>query len=302
MIVRRTLDCRPRDSGDPCRHQSAAEKVTSRQRRMGPRFRGDDKIGLVRKVSPDSPALSRGRQGWIARAAAFLFVAFALAAPASAQARKSYTFLDLEWGSGLESARAKLAKAGFQVTRAVEGQQEEFVVTGLHANIVSVDRGRRLIAAGRIAGRPVQVDLAFDNEDRLNHAIVTSKYWDGTIAGAKVLVDLATRIVMMYEERYGPAIKRKEDGWVDTAQWPRAGDGSLLAVYVRGTEGFMFSPSYKTALRVDFVGGRVAATSKIDQPPEADKEPPKPKPLTKEQLRREYERDPSAVEPPPPRR
>lgn len=225
-----------------------------------------------------------------------------LAAPASAQARKSYTFFDLEWGASLESTRAKLAKAGFQVTKAVEGQQEEFVVTGLHANIVSVDRGRRLIATGRVAGQPVQIDLAFDKDERLNHVIVTSKYWDGTIRGAKVLVDLATRIVMMYEERYGPAIKRKEDGWVDTAQWPRAGDGSLLAVYVRGTEGFMFSPSYKTALRVDFVGGRVAEKSMIDKPPEADKEPPKPKPLTKEQLRREYERDPSAVEPPPPRR
>ena len=224
---------------------------------------------------------------------------FGLAAPASAQARKSYNFLDLEWGASIESARAKLAKAGFQVTRSVEGQQEEFVVTGLHANIVAVDRGRRLVAVGRIAGQPVQVDLAFDMDDRLNHVIVTSKYWDGTIPGAKALVDLANRIVMMYEERYGPAIKRKEDGWVDTAQWPRAGDGSLLAVYVRGTEGFMFSPSYKTALRVDFVGGRAAETSKIDRPPEPDKEPPKPRPLTKEELRKEYERDPSAVEPPP---
>ncbi len=229
--------------------------------------------------------------------------AVALASPASAQARKSYNFLELEWGADIPSAQAKLAKAGFRVTKPpVEGHQEEFVVVGLHASIATVDRGKRLVAAGKIAGQPVQVDLAFDKQDRLNHVIVTSKYWDGTIPGAKTMVDMATRIVMLYEERYGPAIKRKEDGWVDTALWPRAADGSLLAVYVRGTEGFMFSPSYKTALRVDFVGGKIAETSRIEMPPEAEKPPPKPKPLTKEELRREYQKNPSEFAPPPPRR
>jgi hypothetical protein len=231
------------------------------------------------------------------------FAALAFAAPAAAQARKSYTFLDLDWGTSLAAAQAKLAKAGFRpVKPPVEGHQEEFVVAGLHASIAAVDRGKRLIAAGKFAGQPVQVDLAFDKEDRLNHVIITSKYWDGTIPGAKTIVDLSMRLVMFYEERYGPAIKRKEDGWVDTALWPRAADGSLLAVYVRGTEGFMFSPSYKTALRVDFVGGKIAETSRIEMPPEAEKEPPKPKPLTKQELRREYQKDPSEFAPPPPRR
>ncbi|HEY7609476.1 MAG TPA: hypothetical protein VIF14_09610 [Alphaproteobacteria bacterium] len=223
-----------------------------------------------------------------------------LAAPAAAEARKSYNFLELPWGASMEAARTKLEKAGFRVARnPVEGHQEEFVVVGLHASIATVDRGKRLIATGKIAGQPVQVDLAFDKEERLNHVIVTSKYWDGTIPGAKTMVDLATRITMFYELRYGPAIKRKEDGWVDTALWPRAGDGSLLALYVRGTEGFMFSPSYKTALRVDFVGGKIAETSRIEMPPESEKEPPKPKPLTKEELRREYQKDPSEFIPPP---
>jgi len=235
-----------------------------------------------------------------ALAAVVLAAALALAAPASAQTRKSYNFLELEWGADIAAARAKLEKAGFRVARGpVEGHQEEFVVAGLHASIAAVDRGKRLIANGRIAGQPVQVDLAFDKEERLNHVIVTSKYWDGTIPGAKTMVDLANRIVMLYEERYGPAIKRKEDGWVDTALWPRAADGSLLAVYVRGTEGFMFSPSYKTALRVDFVGGKVAETSRIEMPPEAEKPLPKPKPLTKEELRREYQKEPSEFAPPP---
>jgi hypothetical protein len=224
----------------------------------------------------------------------------AFAAHASAQARKSYNFLDLPWGADMAAARAKLEKAGFRLAKQpVEGQQEEFIVKGLHAAIGTVDRGKRLIAAGKIAGQPVQVDLAFDKNERLNHVILTSKYWDGTIPGAKTIVDLSTRIVMFYEERYGPAIKRKEDGWVDTALWPRAADGSLLAVYVRGTEGFMFSPSYRTALRVDFVGGKIAEASKIEMPPEAEKEPPKPRPLTKQELRREYQKDPSEFTPPP---
>lgn len=229
-----------------------------------------------------------------------LAAALAFAAPASAQARKSYTFLELPWGADMAAARAQLEKAGFRVAKPpVEGHQEEFVVTGLHAAIASVDRGTRLVAAGKFAGQPVEVHLAFDKEGRLNHVIVTSKFWDGTIPGAKTMVDLATRIVMYYEERYGPAIKRKEDGWVDTALWPRAADGSLLAVYVRGTEGFMFSPSYKTALRVDFVGGKIAAASRIEMPPEPEKEPPKPRPLTKEELRREYQKNPSEFVPPP---
>jgi hypothetical protein len=229
-----------------------------------------------------------------------LLAAVALAAPAAAQAQKSYNFLDLAWGTDMEGARAKLVRAGFQGIRQTEGPQEEFVVNGLHAAVASVNRGQRLIAQGRFAGQPVQVDLAFDKDGRLNHVIVTSKYWDGTIPGARTLVDLAARWVMMFEERYGAATKRKDDGWVDTALWPRAGDGSVLAVYVRGTEGFMFSPSYKTALRVDFVGGRAAETTKIELPPEGEKEPPKPKPLTKDQLRKEYQKDPAAIEPPPP--
>ncbi len=231
---------------------------------------------------------------------AALGLSVALAAPAAAQSRKSYTFLDLPWGADMETAREKLEKAGFKTAKApVEGHQEEFVVNGLHAVIASVDRGKRLVATGKFAGQPVEVHLAFDKSERLNHVIVTSKYWDGTIPGAKTIVDLATRIVMFYEERFGPAIKRKEDGWVDTALWPRAADGSLLAVYVRGTEGFMFSPSYKTALRIDFVGGKIAATSKIEMPPEPEKPPPKPRPLTKEELRREYQKNPSEFIPPP---
>ncbi len=222
-------------------------------------------------------------------------------APAHAQARAPYTFLGMPWGIGIDDARARLERAGFRAARLAEGAQEEFIVQGLHAAIGAIDRGKRLVVRGRLAGVPVQVDLAFGNNDRLGHIIVTSAYWDGTIPGAKTLVDLSTRLVMLNEERYGPARKRKEDGWVDTAIWPRGADGSLLAVYVRGVEGFMFSPSYKTALRMDVVAGTTAASSKVDVGTEPPGPPPRPRPLTKEELRKEYQKDPSAAPPPPAR-
>ena len=105
---------------------------------------------------------------------------------------------------------------------------------------------------------------------------------------------------MMYEEEYGPARKRKEDGWIDTASWPRAADGSALPLYVRGVEGFMFSPSYKTALRVDFVGGKL-----VDFKIQADETDgvvryPRARTLTKKELYEEHSKDPSTREPPPP--
>src|SRR5690606_16313436 len=66
-----------------------------------------------------------------------------------------------------------------------------------------------------------------------------------------------------FEKQYGPARKRVDDRWPDTAYWGKAKDGSTLSVHVRGINGFMFSPSYKTALRIDFAnakfnGGTVA--------------------------------------------
>jgi hypothetical protein len=235
---------------------------------------------------------------------AALLVAFAVlaaAGPAQALSRKSYTFMGLEWGTSLAAARAQLTRAGFRVEGGpVEGPQPEFAVSGMQASLAAVDRGTRLVAVGRFAGQPIRVDLAFGKEDRLRHVILTSQYWDGTIPGARTLVDLSTRLVMYYEERYGAATKHKGDGWIDTALWPRAADGSELGIFVRGVEGFMFSPSFKTALRVDFVSSRAAAGARIELPPPGYKPPAKPKLLTKEQLRKEYSRNPAEVEPPPP--
>ncbi len=220
-------------------------------------------------------------------------------------AKGSYAFMGLGWGIAAAEARAKLEQAGFRVVRTSDGAQEEFVVNGLHAVITAINRGKRLVATGRLAGQPVTVELAFGDTDQLHHAGVTSRFWDGTIEGAKALVDMSTRVVMLLEEQYGPARKRKEDGWVDTASWARAKDGSLLAVYVRGVEGFMFSPSYKTALRVDFTAGKLpaAAPVPVDPLPEVEApQPAKPRLLTKEELRKEYQRDPSAIDVPPPGR
>jgi hypothetical protein len=228
--------------------------------------------------------------------AALLFAA----SSASAQGPKGYSFMGLDWGIAPAEAKTRLEKAGFRIGREAEGAQEEFTVNGLHAAMRNVDHGRRLVATGRFAGQPINLVLAFGKADQLQHVVLTSQYWDGTIPGAKTLIDLATRFVMLYEEEYGPARKRKEDGWIDTASWPRAADGSMLALYVRGVEGFMFSPSYKTALRVDFVSGKLPDFRDPAAETDGVVRYAKPRALTRKELYEQYGKDPSAREPPPP--
>jgi hypothetical protein len=218
----------------------------------------------------------------------------------------SYRLFGLQWGIGADAARARLQQAGFRVVGLSEGPREEFVVRGLHAALAATDRGRRLVANGKIAGQAVTLDLAFGQNDRLHHAGITSRYWDGTVADARALIDLATRLVMLYEETYGPARKRKADGWIDTAIWPRAKDGSSLSIAVRGVEGFMFSPSYKTALKAEFALGSPSPVGTEARgaplPMEKDAAAEQPRPLmTEKELQKEYQKDPAAIDPPPPR-
>ena len=89
-----------------------------------------------------------------------------------------------------------------------------------------------------------------------------------SIPGARALITQAEKTVAAFEKQYGTAKKRIDDRWPDTAYWGNAKDGSTLTVHVRGINGFMFSPSYQTALRIDFAnpkltGGAVAGV-KID--------------------------------------
>jgi hypothetical protein len=186
-------------------------------------------------------------------------------APAMAQqqAVASYSFHGLAWGMKSAEAQKALARAGFKVTGQAIGKRREFTIDRLHAAYAVIDRGRRMTAVGRVEGYPVTVELAFGKQDQLNHVIIMSAYWNRTVAGARALIAQAEKTVAALEKQYGTAKKRVDDRWPDTAYWSHAKDGSTLSVHVRGINGFMFSPSYQTAMRIDYAnpklnGGAVA--------------------------------------------
>jgi len=177
-----------------------------------------------------------------------------LAGAAMAQQKPvdSYAFQGLSWGMKAKDARAALQRANYRVAHESAGKQKEFAVDRLHAVYATIDRGKRLTAYGNLHGIPVTVELAFGKNDSLNHVYVLSRHWDGTVKGARVMIDNAEKVVKAFEQQYGTAKKRMDDRWPDTAYWGSAKDGSTLTMHVRGVNGFMFSPSYRTAMRIDY--------------------------------------------------
>lgn len=168
----------------------------------------------------------------------------------------SYTFKGLKWGMGSADAQRALAAAGYKVTGQAMGKRKEFAIDRLHAVNAVIDRGKRVIAVGSYEGYPVTVEMAFGKNDQLNHVYIMSAYWNRTIPGARQIIAQAEKTVAALEKQYGPAKKRIDDRWPDTAYWGNAADGSTLSVHVRGINGFMFSPSYQTAMRIDFANPR----------------------------------------------
>jgi hypothetical protein len=196
--------------------------------------------------------------------------AMLIGAPALAQQQPvaSYTFQGLAWGMKSADAQKALGQHGFKVTGQAIGKRKEFAIDRLHAVYTAIDRGKRVIAVGKVEGYPVTIELAFGKNDQLNHVMIMSAYWNRTIAGARQIITQAEKTVEAYEKQYGAAKKRIDDRWPDTAYWGNAKDGSTLTVHVRGISGFMFSPSYQTAMRIDFAqpklsGGTVAGV-KVD--------------------------------------
>lgn len=171
---------------------------------------------------------------------------------AQAQTTASYTFAGIAWGSSSKEVRKVLRSKGLRAAGWVRGTRREFGVEQFHAVYKRENRGRRLVAVGKMGGQRVTVDFIFGNNDKLGHVIVKSRYWDGSVRGARRMIRMAKALVQMYEGLYGAAQKIEDDGWPDTAIWKAARDGSQMSLYVRGVKGFMFSPSYKTALRVHF--------------------------------------------------
>jgi hypothetical protein len=194
-------------------------------------------------------------------ASAVAAAAMLIGASAEAQQVQSYQFRNLAWGMKSADATKALAAAGFKVTGQAAGKRKEFAIDRLHAVNSVIDRGKRVIAVGSFEGYPVTVELAFGKTDQLNHVIIMSQYWNRTIPGARVIIAQAEKTVAALEKVYGPAKKRIDDRWPDTAYWGNAKDGSKLTVHVRGINGMMFSPSYQTAMRIDYAKPVTATTA-----------------------------------------
>jgi hypothetical protein len=195
--------------------------------------------------------------------------ALVIGMPAMAQQQQvqTYAFKNLTWGMKQADAQKALAAAGYRITGQTAGKRTEFAIDRLHAVKSAIDRGKRVIAVGSFEGYPVTVELAFGKNDQLNHVFIMSAYWNRTIAGARQIIAQAEKTVAALEQQYGVA-KKRFDGWPDTAYWGNSKDGSTLTVHVRGINGFMFSPSYQTAMRIDYAnpkfnGGAIAGV-KVD--------------------------------------
>lgn len=193
-------------------------------------------------------------------------MAGALLLPSFAAAEKGYTFQSIEWGTSSTEAKQKLQAAGFRLVREVNGPRPEFLMNNAWAEIKEINRGKRVIATGTMNGEPVEVELVFGTGDKLNHVIVSSVFWNGTLAHAKRLAGLSTKTSQDLEAKHGAAASKNTPfGFVDTATWRKADDGSSLVMYTRGTNGMMFYPRDKTQFRVvysneKFQTGTVTAT------------------------------------------
>lgn len=181
---------------------------------------------------------------------AFAALMLFAAAPAAAFS-ESYAFAGLDWGSSPEKAARQLEAQGFKVTDTVVGARREFVEQNAWGAFENMDRGKRLVARGLVAGRRVTVDLVFGYNDGLERIIIGAPDWDGTRAGAARMTEFANTLTNQLEDQYGRSYdKRTPFGFIDTARWMPAQDGSRMELYVRGTNGYMFFPKDTTSLRV----------------------------------------------------
>ena len=190
-----------------------------------------------------------------------LFAGALVAMTGVASAAESYTFAGLRWGSSPSEVSKALKSQGFTVRRTVKGPQRELAENGAWGEWVRKDRGKRLIARGKVGGLRSNVELVFGGNDRLQRIIVRWRDWNGTIPHASRLTKMATAVTKQLEGRYGRSNERRDPfGWIDTAKWLPASDGSGMEMIIRGTNGMLFYPGDKTGVRLNFwnakYGGR----------------------------------------------
>ena len=196
-------------------------------------------------------AAGKTRSNRLAAALGAFAALMLLASEPAAAFSETYGFAGLSWGSAPDRAAQLLEAQGFKIEGPVAGARREFVEQNAWGAFEEMDRGKRLIAQGLVAGRRVTLDLVFGYNDGLERIIVAAPDWDGSRAGAARLTDFANTLTGQLEHRYGRSYdKRDPFGFIDTARWMPAQDGSRMELYVRGTNGYMFFPKDTTSLRV----------------------------------------------------
>lgn len=208
----------------------------------------------------------------------------AIAGTASA-ASDTYTFAGLKWGSSPEAASQTLKSQGFKLGPVVSGPQREFVENGAWGEFVNVDRGKRMVATGTVAGQRADVHLVFGSNDRLDRVIVSLPEWNGTVPHAEQLTKAAAALTSQLEKQYGATTEKRDFfGWPDTARWQPAQDGSRMEMLIRGTRGMMFYPGYKTGVRLNLWNDGISGGAKPsfgNQPQTVDVSTPTEKPAYK---------------------
>jgi len=187
-------------------------------------------------------------QGTILTVGLVLFLALA---GGPALGAGSFTFADLPWGASPAEARERLADQGFTMGETRTGPLERYAAMNAWLDVQETDVGEWATASGEYLGQQVEADLIFGSNSMLEAVQVRTPHWDGTPAGAQVMAELSNRFVQGLESEHGYASERIDPfGFIDTAEWSRAGDGSRMQLFVRGSDGFMFFPNHTTVLVV----------------------------------------------------
>jgi len=172
----------------------------------------------------------------------------------------SYTFNGLIWGSSPEDAAKALREKGFKISKPKTGPATEYARMDAWLDIRRVDRGKRMTAKGKYLGETVFVDLVFGFNNQLERVHVRTALWDQTQKGGARMTKAADKLADHLEREFGTANEKSDPyGYVDTAAWGHANDGSTMEMFMRGTEGFMFYPPHKTVLTISFSNPRYGA-------------------------------------------
>lgn len=182
-----------------------------------------------------------------------MLAAMALGITPASAVNDSYTFAGLKWGSSPQEVEKALAAQGFKVSDPQFGPRKEFISDNAWGQYTTRDRGKRLVAKGLIAGEKLDVELVFGTNDALQRIIVVGPKWNGTMEHSDSMRGLADSLASQLQLQFGePAEKRDPFGFVDTATWLPARDGSQAELYVRATQGGIFFPGNETTMRVNF--------------------------------------------------